>query len=168
MKRVSLVIMDVDGVLSDGKIILRDDAFENKHFNCKDGSGIYLGRKMGLTFAVISGRDTPSVRRRFSEQLKIDDVFLGKSDKSIVVDEILSRYSLTKNEYAFIGDDFIDAHAMRDAGVSFAPADACPEIRGLADYVTRAKGGEGVVREAVMLLLKAKGCYRDAIAAYGL
>lgn len=158
--------MDVDGVMSDGKIIVRDDGIENKHFNVKDGLAVKLGRDNGLHFGVISGRNTEAVRIR-CEKLGIDEVHLGKhGNKPQILEEIMKRNDLTRQQCCFIGDDLIDAGAMSVAGASFAPADASAEIRKIADIVTKKKGGEGVIREVVEIILKAGDKYAQALTAY--
>lgn len=167
LRAIEWLLLDIDGVLTDGRIIVRDDGIENKHFHSKDGFGIYIGKRAGLNIGVISGRDTPAVRKRLGEQLKIEELHLGKdTNKHIIVDDIAKRHNVPLEKIAFAGDELIDAKAMQMVGISFCPADAADEIKKIATIVTKTDGGKGAVREIVMLVLEAKGVYDEAVSHF--
>lgn len=154
--RVKAIFFDVDGVLTDGKIIYDDAGRELKQFNVKDGAIIKYLRKAGVVTGVISGRESAAVSKRISE-LKIDFCHQGILDKGDVCKKLAKHYNLKLKEVAFIGDDLPDVAAFEVVGLSVCPADAPYYIRAKADIVTRAKGGDGVLREFADLVLEAKG-----------
>lgn len=167
LSRISLIITDVDGVLTDGKIIVGDSGEEMKNFSAKDGFAVSIGRRLGLNFAVVTGRDTKAVITRLSSQLKIKEIKSGRSfDKEKAVEEISKSLNIGLDKAAFVGDELIDIKAMRLCSFSFAPSDASLEVKKTADIVTKSKGGEGVLREVVMLILKSQGRYDEAISLY--
>ncbi len=153
---VRLLIMDVDGVLTDGGIFYDHEGRIMKRFHVRDGLGIKMAQQVGLDLAVITGLDQPCVRARVTE-LGITEYFAGKKDKIPVFEELLARKGLTPDQAAFLGDDWLDAGIMSRAGLAMAVADAAPEVVGLAHWVSTLPGGCGAVRQAIDFILRAQG-----------
>lgn len=166
LSRIRLIVSDVDGVLTDGKIIVSDKGFEVKHYHSRDGFAMRIGREMGLTFAVLTARNTEAVRIRFKKQLALEHVITGAQHKGQAIASLAKACGISAEDTAYIGDEFIDLSAMAYAGVAIAPRDAADEVKRAADWVTRSNGGEGVLRESVMLILRAQGRYHDALRRY--
>lgn len=161
IKKASLVkaiFFDVDGVLTDGKIIYDDNGKEIKTFHVKDGLIISYLKKAGIITGAISGRESAAVTRRFAE-LKIDFCHQGIVDKAMVFDKLMAHYKLKPKEVAYIGDDLNDLPVFRLAGFAVCPSDTFDYIKARADFVTQAKGGEGVLREVADLVLHARGFF---------
>ncbi len=154
-KKIKMIIMDVDGVLTDGCIILGSKGEELKNFYVQDGVGIYLALQKGLVIALVSGRRSEVVKRR-AEELKISEIYQGVSLKIEIYHKLLKKYGLKDEEIAYIGDDLGDIPPLRKAGLALAPANGVEEIKDIVHYVTRAPGGGGAVREAIDIILKAK------------
>ena len=165
LKRVRLLAMDVDGVLTDGKIVLVGDDGESKAFHIQDGLGIQLAMHGGMVVAWISGRKSAIVERR-AKELGVTHLYQGAANKSAVIAELIAAYSVHQAQIAYIGDDLNDLPAFSLAGVKFAPANAVAEIKGLADFVTERRGGEGAVREVCDVILKAQERWNPAVTAY--
>jgi len=151
-ERVRLVLLDVDGVLTDGRIHVGADGADARAFFARDGLGVRLGQAGGLSFGIISGRRSEAVVLRASE-LEITEVHLGIRDKVACLDAILGRFGLAPSAVCYVGDDLVDLPVMRRVGLSAAPSDAAPEVLEAADFVASAAGGRGAVREVVDLLL---------------
>jgi 3-deoxy-D-manno-octulosonate 8-phosphate phosphatase (KDO 8-P phosphatase) len=165
IKKASLIkaiFFDVDGVLTDGKIIYDDHGKEIKSFDVKDGLIISYLKKAGILTGAISGRESAAVTRRFAE-LKIDFCHQGIVDKAMVFEKLMLHYKLKSKEVAFIGDDLNDLPVFRLAGFAVCPADSYDYIKEQADLVTHAKGGAGVLREVADLVLEAKGFFEKII-----
>src|SRR3990167_1498658 len=158
-KRIKLLIMDVDGVLTDGRIILDDRGRELKFFYIKDGHGIALAQRAGLPTAIISGRNSKVVNIR-AREFGIKIVYQNSLDKLKSYESILKKTGLKDAEVAFIGDDLIDIPLLKKVGFSIAVADALPYVKDAADMVTEKKGGRGAVREAIEFILDAKGLWK--------
>jgi 3-deoxy-D-manno-octulosonate 8-phosphate phosphatase (KDO 8-P phosphatase) len=154
--RVELLLLDVDGVLTDGSIVYADDGTELKRFHVRDGSGLKLWRAAGMRAAIVSGRKSAAVERRAAE-LGLAPVVQGRDDKPAAFAEVLAATGLRAEQVCAVGDDLPDLPVLRRAGVAVAVADACPEVRAAADYVTVVPGGRGAVRDAVEWLLKLRG-----------
>jgi 3-deoxy-D-manno-octulosonate 8-phosphate phosphatase (KDO 8-P phosphatase) len=153
---VRLVLMDVDGVMTDGSIFFLDARSEGRVFDAKDGVGIWLLRQAGLATGIISGRTSPAVKRR-ARELGMEEVHLRVRNKLEVYEEILLRRGLSDTSVCFIGDDVVDLGVLGRVGLSAAPSDAHPVVRRAVRYVTRAEGGRGAVREVADLILAAQG-----------
>ncbi|MBI4979283.1 MAG: HAD hydrolase family protein [Spirochaetes bacterium] len=166
LARISMIVCDVDGVLTDGRLIVTDRGYELKHFHSKDGFAVHFGKTIGLSFGIITARSTEAVQIRFKKQLKLDEVHDGVKDKGRAFQELCARRKLTPEQVAYAGDELIDLPAMHRAGVSFAPRDAAAEVRRAASWVTSVDGGRGVLREIVMLIARAQGRYHEAVQAY--
>ncbi len=162
--RIRLILMDCDGVLTDGRIwILEND--DQKAFHTRDGLGIALWHRAGGKSGVISGRASTALERR-ARSLGMTFILLGCENKRRAFDETLSESGLSKFEVAFIGDDLNDIPPMSGSGFGVAVADAAAETRAKADYVTKARGGHGAVREVIELILKAQGRWNELVKAY--
>ena len=151
-RRIRMVLLDVDGVLTDGGLYYTAEGHEFKRFHAHDGYGIVRGREAGLTFGIISGRTTPIVDAR-ARVLRIDEVIQGMEDKVTAMRQIQQRRGLADDEFAFIGDDLFDVPLLRTVGLSAAPRNALPAVKRAVHYVTKLGGGEGAVREFIDLIL---------------
>lgn len=169
--KIKVLLMDVDGVLTDGRLFYMVGAdgavFETKGFNSHDGLGIHLLNHFGLETGVISGRESPAVVER-ARILKMKYVYQGLLAKEGAYEEVLSQAAVSDEEVAFVGDDFTDAPLMIRSGLGIAVANARPEVAKAADYVTTARGGEGAIREVAEVLIKAQGRWTEALEIYRL
>ncbi len=157
--RIRLLLLDVDGVLTDGGLWYPPAGPPTVRFHVRDGYGLVLARRAGLLVGIVSGRDLPQVRRR-ADELGLDEIHLGIRDKGPVVEEILARRGLPPEEACFVGDDLLDLPALARVGLPVAVADAAPEVRSAAAWVTSLPGGHGAVREVVDRLLAARNGWR--------
>lgn len=168
--KVKLLLMYVDGVLTDSKILYITDnekPVEVKAFSSKDGLGLYLLNQYGISTGVISGRKSPSVEER-ARILKFKHVYQGHMDKEESFKKILDEEKLDPSEVCFIGDDFHDGPLVAQCGLGVAVGNAVEELKSIADYVTRANGGEGAVREVCDLILKTQGYWEEVLNKYKL
>jgi 3-deoxy-D-manno-octulosonate 8-phosphate phosphatase (KDO 8-P phosphatase) len=156
---ITLLIVDVDGVLTDGSIIYGGAEVEVKAFHVRDGSGLKIWQQEGKQAALISGRRSLSVERRAAE-LGIAPVLQGVTDKLAAFRQVLAATGRTTGEVCVMGDDLPDLSVLRQARLAIAVADACPEVRRVAHYVTQAPGGRGAVREAIELILRSLGAWQ--------
>ncbi|HID37928.1 MAG TPA: 3-deoxy-D-manno-octulosonate 8-phosphate phosphatase [Calditrichaeota bacterium] len=150
--KIKLILMDVDGVLTDGEIIYSSDGAEIKKFNVQDGMGITLARMAGLKTGIITGRISEMVKRR-AEELKFDIVSQGSFNKLPRYEQIKQQFNLTDEEIAYIGDDILDLSILKKVGFSAAVANARDEVKAICDYVTIHQGGQGAVREVIDKIL---------------
>jgi len=164
-KKIKLLIFDVDGVLTDGSIILDNNDNEYKIFHVRDGHGIKMLMKAGIQVALITGRHSIVVERR-ARELGIKDVFQKCHNKRIAYRELAEKYSLSENEIAYVGDDVVDIPVLTNCGLPVTVADAADEIKDCVKMVTKKSGGRGAGREVCDFLLKAKGLWQDIIDGY--
>ncbi|HUF47402.1 MAG TPA: HAD family hydrolase [Vicinamibacterales bacterium] len=164
--RVRLLLLDVDGVLTDGSIVLGTDGQELKAFFVRDGTAIVLARRAGIEVGLISGRSSDVTSRRAAE-LGISIVVQGEVDKGAAYDRIVEALDLTPEETAYMGDDVLDLPVLRRAGLAAAPSDAAAEVLTDVHWVSRSAGGRGAVRELVELLLDARGRWDEAAGTVG-
>lgn len=162
-KNVKLVILDIDGVMTDGRIIIDDNGVEQRNFNIKDGLGVVAMQMSGIEVAIITSKKSGSVRHR-AEELKIKRFHEGIKKKTEPYEVMLKEMNITDAQVAYVGDDLVDLSLMKRVGLPIAVADAVPEVRAAAAWVTPSKGGHGAVREASEMILKAQGKW-DAILA---
>ena len=162
---VRLLILDVDGVLTDGSLTYGADGEVTKTFNVLDGLGIELLQKTGVQVAIISARKSAVVVRRAAD-LKIAHVYQGTHDKRIAFAELLALTSLTAADCAYIGDDVIDLPLLRQVGLAVTVPTGHPEVRHRVHYVTSAPGGRGAVRELCDIIMRAQHTYQAALAPY--
>jgi 3-deoxy-D-manno-octulosonate 8-phosphate phosphatase (KDO 8-P phosphatase) len=160
--RVRLLLLDVDGVLTDGTITISADGGEAKRFDIKDGAAIVWAQRLGLKVALLSARPSPVTTRRAAE-LRIRIVIETSDPKITAYEQLLRRLKATDTDVAYMGDDLLDLPVLRRAGLALAPADAVAEVRRHAHHVTSAAGGRGAVREAVELILKAQGRWQPFV-----
>jgi len=158
-KKIKLLLLDVDGVLTDGRIILDNGGNEIKAFHVRDGHGIKLAQRAGIIVGIITGRSSEVVSVR-ARELGIEEVHQGALDKIIVYNDIIAKYGCTDEEVAFIGDDIVDVPIFKRVGLAVAVADADPEVKPYVDMTTKAEGGRGAVREVINMILGAQGALR--------
>ena len=151
-----MIIMDVDGVLTDGRIIYGSDGTEYKSFDAHDGFGITRALSLGLKFAVISGRTSPMTTLRMTK-LGIKDVYQNRMDKVNVYRKLKKKHKLKSDEVCFIGDDEFDLPLLNEVGFSASPKDAMDNVRRGVDYVAKHHGGRGAVREIIDMILHVQG-----------
>jgi 3-deoxy-D-manno-octulosonate 8-phosphate phosphatase (KDO 8-P phosphatase) len=162
---IRLLLLDVDGVLTDGSVLYADDGAELKRFHVRDGSGLKFWRDLGNRAAIVSGRVSVAVERR-AKELGIDPVLQGRSEKLPALFEVLATLNLQPNQVCAIGDDLPDLPVLNRVGLAVAVGDAGAEARAAAHYVTAAPGGRGAVREAIEWLLKLRGEWDAVVARY--
>lgn len=163
--RITLVLMDADGVLTDGRIITLADGGDARAYHARDGLAVRLGQSAGLTFGVVSGRRSPAVTLR-AQELDFAEIHQGVADKGACVEEIARRRGVAPSAICFIGDDIVDVPAFRLCGLAIAPVDADPDVLPRAHFVGACEGGRGIVREAVGIILRARGAWERATAQY--
>jgi 3-deoxy-D-manno-octulosonate 8-phosphate phosphatase (KDO 8-P phosphatase) len=163
LSAIELIVLDVDGVLTDGAIIVDDNGIESKHFHVRDGSGISLWRKSGKRIAILSGRKASCVEIR-GKELGISPIIQGEPRKLAPFLKLLDELKLQPQQVCFMGDDLPDVPVLRVAGLAACPADAVEEVRSVAHIVTKARGGQGAVRELIERLLKRQGLWDGALA----
>ena len=164
-RHVEMLLLDVDGVLTDGTLTYTHDGGENKRFHTQDGFGLRLMREAGLRIGLITARTSAAVSRRAAD-LGIEHVFQGSGQKLEIYQEILKTISLHPPQTAYMGDDWLDLPVLRRAGFSCAPANAVDEVRQRVDYVTLRPGGYGAVREICDLILEARGERKELLRRY--
>lgn len=153
---IKLVLLDVDGTLTDGGIYRGNNGEELKRFNVKDGYAIVNAQRLGIEFGIITGRKSELVEIR-SNELKIKYLYQGISEKTVILEEIMQKTGLKKEEIAYMGDDLNDILIMKQSGLTGAPKDAADEVIQIADFVSEKNGGSGAVREFVEYILKKDG-----------
>ena len=163
IKRIKVLLLDVDGVMTDGGVILGPGDLELKRFCAQDGVGIALAKVAGLRVGIITGRKTDAVKRR-ARELKMDVVQQGIFYKEEGYEKILEKYGLKDEEVAYMGDDLLDIPVLRRVGFAVAVANGVKEVKKVSHYITKRKGGEGAVREVVDLLLDGMG-KKEAVLA---
>jgi len=164
-KNIRLVIFDVDGVLTDGGLILGENGNEYKIFHVRDGQGLVMLRDSGCHVGVITARSSKIVSERM-KTLGIEYVYQDQNDKGKAVEELMEKLEVTSDQTAFVGDDFIDFPAMRCAGLSIAVADAHPLVIEHADWTTTAMGGRGAAREVCEFIMQAQGTFEDQLQQF--
>jgi len=155
LKKIKILITDVDGVLTDAGAYYSEDGIELKKFNIRDGMGMVLLRKAGYKLAIVTTENTKIVEKR-AERLQVDDLIQGSYNKLEALERILLKYSFKWEEVAFVGDDINDIPVLKKAGFSAAPANATKLNKKIVDFVTKSDGGHGAVREVCDLLLDLK------------
>jgi 3-deoxy-D-manno-octulosonate 8-phosphate phosphatase (KDO 8-P phosphatase) len=153
---VKMLLMDVDGVLTDGSIIWDDKGVQSMMFNVKDGFGVHWVRKLGIKSGIITGKTSNIVLHR-ARELQLEEVHQGAIQKLPVYEEIKAKYGFSDADMAFIGDDILDLPLLKRVGFSAAPADAHSEVTKMVDFVSKYPGGKGAVREIIDLIIKVHG-----------
>ncbi len=162
---ITVLALDVDGVLTDGTINIDAEGHEFKSYNVRDGFALRLWDKMGFTAAVITGRTSQSILHRMAD-LRVPHVIQGSRDKGASLEELCRVARVKPEQVAFLADDWPDLGVLRRVGYPMAVGDACEPVKALARYTTTAHGGRGAVREAVEHLLQAKGLLANALSLY--
>jgi len=165
IRAVRLLVLDVDGVLTDGRIIMNDQGTESKHFDVKDGHGLKVLMRYGIDIALITGRRSSVVEHR-ARDLGIQEVHQGVWNKVEVFENILHKRQLSSEQTAYVGDDIVDIPLLRRVGFSVAVRDAVEDTKRAAHYVTRKKGGRGAVREVCEIILKVQDHWLDIARKY--
>jgi 3-deoxy-D-manno-octulosonate 8-phosphate phosphatase (KDO 8-P phosphatase) len=165
LKHIKLLLLDVDGVLTDGRIIYDDRGAEIKEFHVKDGLGIRMLILAGIQVGIVTGRSSPALKHRCNN-LGIKILYDGIGKKAVVLDEIIRSQDVSPDQVAFVGDDLPDLPLMRRVGLSIAVADAHPSVVCEADMATAAKGGNGAIREVCDAILKARGLWEKALERF--
>ncbi len=165
LSQIAMIISDVDGVLTDGKINIDDNGIETKSYSVLDGMSIKIAQKAGLIFAIVSASDSSSIKHRFC-RLGVSEVIFNTDKKVDAIKSLMKKYSLDNNQLAYIGDDYIDIAPMKFCAVSFSPNNASKEAKKTSLIRLKGSGGSGAVREAINIILKSKGLYSEAIKYY--
>ncbi|CAG1066396.1 3-deoxy-D-manno-octulosonate 8-phosphate phosphatase (KDO 8-P phosphatase) [uncultured bacterium] len=165
IRSVRLVVFDVDGVLTDGRIIFSNSGEETKFFDVKDGHGMKILMRMGIDVAIITARQSEVVRRRAAD-LGITHVFQGMKDKRVALEALVQASGVSPGEMAYMGDDIIDLPVMKRVAFSAAVSDAVSEVIERADYVAKRPGGRGAARELAELILKVQGKWDEVMKLY--
>ena len=164
-KGVKLLLLDVDGVLTDGSITYTDEGSEIKTFSARDGFGMNLLRKAGVEIGIITARSSNALKRRVQD-LNLTHVYQGKRKKVEVYEQIVDELGLAADQVAYVGDDWLDLALLRRVGFSATVADGAAEVKEVVDYVAKRPGGKGAVREICELIIDAKGCSQDLLQQY--
>lgn len=165
LKRIRCLLMDVDGVLTDGKLHFTSDGAEFKTFDVQDGHGIAMAQRAGLAIGFISGRPSKATTQRAAD-LGVQIVLQKPINKMEMVEAVKRQHGFANEEIAFIGDELVDLPALRRVGLAVAVPNAVNEVRRVAHYITRHRGGDGAAREVIEMILKARGSWKKAIAKY--
>jgi 3-deoxy-D-manno-octulosonate 8-phosphate phosphatase (KDO 8-P phosphatase) len=163
--KIKLLLLDVDGVMTDGSIVMDGEGKETKTFNVKDGMGLRLLMAQGIEVAIISGRSSGAVGHR-AKDLGIETVYQGASDKKAICRKLMGEKGLGPEQVCAMGDDLADLPMLGEAGLGIAVADAAREVREAADFITKSRGGSGAVREACELLLRSQGKWEPALSRF--
>jgi 3-deoxy-D-manno-octulosonate 8-phosphate phosphatase (KDO 8-P phosphatase) len=164
-RKIRLLVMDVDGVLTDGRMVLSDGGEELKMFHTHDGIGLGLAHRAGLRTAMVTGETSPIAKAR-GAKLGVHHVVLGARRKAESLDALLAEYGGDASMLAYVGDDLLDIPALQRAGLAIAVADAAPEVKAVCHVVTTRPGGHGAVRECVELILRAQGVWDDIVQRF--
>lgn len=164
-KDIRVIVLDCDGVLTDGGLYYDAQGNVSKRFNVQDGLGIKVAQEAGIHVAVITGLESEAVKSRIMT-LGIDDYFAGFLDKMECLEKIRAKYGITLQNMAYVGDDWVDLGPMRAVGFPVAVANAQPETKDIAKLITQARGGDGAVREIIRFVLKAQGKLAEAMSRW--
>jgi len=162
---IRLILLDVDGVLTDGAVVMYGDGSESKRFHIRDGIALVWAQRVGLKVGILSARHSASTTQR-AAQLGISLVHQGVASKAATYDQILRDVSVTDAEVAYMGDDIVDLAVLRRVGLSAAPSDAVADVRACVDFVSSYRGGGGAVRELVEMILRAQDHWTAIVSGY--
>ncbi len=163
--KIKVLVLDVDGVMTDGRIVYGTFGEELKNFDVNDGLGIILAKRSGLRCAILTAKGSRVVFKR-ARELKIDKVYQNFHYKIRALEPICRRFGVSESEICFVGDDVIDAPLLKRVGLAVCPPNAMDEVRELAHFVTRKNGGRGAVREVCDLLIEARGKWEETVGRY--
>lgn len=162
-KKIRLLILDVDGVLTDGKIIYDSQGRDLKFFNVYDGLGVYLLKKARIPTIILTARSSKTIKLR-ARDMQVREIFEDVERKDKLLDRILRKYKVNPEEVCFVGDDLVDFSIMKKVGLPIAVKNACQEIKDISFYTTRREGGKGAVREVAEIILKAKRRWQELVS----
>lgn len=163
--KVKLLLLDVDGVLTDGRIIYDSCGRDMKFFDVHDGLGVYLLKKVGIPTILITAKGSRTIKPR-ARDMQVEEIFENISPKTAVLNKILNKYKVDVSQICFVGDDLVDLCLMKKVGFPVAVFNACREIKQSASYITLREGGRGAVREIAELILKSQGKWQEALRLY--
>lgn len=163
--KIKLLLLDVDGVLTDGRIVYDSKGRDSKFFDVHDGMGVYLLRRAGIPTVLVTAKSSKAILPR-ARDMRIAKVYAELPSKSKVLEKIKKKYNVNPEEICFVGDDLVDLCLMNKVGLAIAVFNACPEIKQAASYITIRHGGRGAVREVSELILKSKGRWKEMIRLY--
>lgn len=164
-RKIKLLLLDVDGVLTDGRIIYDSRGRDMKFFDVADGMGVHILKKMGISTILITAKGSKAIKPR-AKDMQVDTVFANISPKSKVLERISKKYRVSHDQICFVGDDLVDLCLMKRVGFPVAVSNACVEIKKAAAYITLKQGGRGAVREIAELILKSQGIWETAVRHY--
>lgn len=164
-RKVKLLLLDVDGVLTDGRIIYDSAGRDMRFFDVHDGMGVYLLKRASIPTILITAKGSKAIRPR-ARDMRVAEVFQDISPKSAVLDRILKKYKVSSEEVCFVGDDLVDLCLMKRVGFPIAVFNACVELKQAAAYITIREGGRGAVREVAELILKSRGQWQEIVGLY--
>lgn len=165
LRPIKLVLMDVDGTLSDGRLDYNAQWVESKSFDVRDGFGIYLAHTSGLKTGIVTGRNSPIVSQR-AKELSIEIVYQSRYEKAKVIDEVTALTGLTADQIAYVGDDLFDLPLLLRVGFAACPADAHEEVRRRVHFISQFGGGRGAVREIIETILKGQGLWEGIVQQF--
>jgi 3-deoxy-D-manno-octulosonate 8-phosphate phosphatase (KDO 8-P phosphatase) len=165
LKKIKFLLLDVDGVLTDGRIVYDSKGNDSKFFDVHDGLGVHLLGRMGIKTILITAKGSGSIKPR-AKDMRVEAVYENILPKTKVYDKVCKKYGLKDSEICFVGDDLVDLCVLKKAGVPVATHNAAREIKQAALYVTKRDGGRGAVREVAELILKSKGLWQKALEIY--
>lgn len=165
---LKLLVIDVDGTMTDGGIYYDEHGNELKRFCTKDAAGFFAAPKAGIKIMVLTGRECAATARRMGE-MKVEHIFQNIGSKEVFLQNFMKEHGLSRENIGYIGDDLNDLPAMKLAGYIGCPADACPEVKEMADYIAARKGGHGAVRDVIEHMLRERGEWEKAVSeVYGI
>ncbi|BDU49616.1 KdsC family phosphatase [Haliovirga abyssi] len=164
-ENIKLIVLDVDGTLTNGTIYIGNSGEELKGFNVKDGFAIVKAQKVGYKFAIITGRKSVIVEKR-AKELSINEIHQGIENKRDKLKEVLDKYNMNMKNVAYIGDDINDLPAMKDVGLVGVPYDGAQEVKKISDFISSKKGGQGAVREFIEYILRNNGDWEKILRDY--
>jgi len=167
VKKIKLLLLDVDGVLTDGRIVYDSRGHDMKFFDVHDGLGIYALRRVGIKTILITAKGSRAIKPR-ARDMQVEEVFENISPKTVVLNKILRKYKVKLDEVCFVGDDLVDLGLMKKVGFSVAVFNAVPEIKQAAHYISLKEGGRGAVREVAELILKSQDQWSKILRLYDL
>ncbi|HEX3702718.1 MAG TPA: HAD hydrolase family protein [Vicinamibacterales bacterium] len=163
--KIRVILLDVDGVLTDGKVLIHGDGTESKTFDIKDGIALVWAQRLGLTVGILSARASASTTQR-AAQLGITLVYQGVASKIDTYDQMVGDICMDDEQVCYMGDDVVDLAVLERVGLSTAPADAVDEVRSRVHWVSRRQGGDGAVRELIEMILRAQDRWDGVVASY--
>lgn len=167
LRKIKLLVLDVDGVMTDGRIIMDDEGRELKNFDVRDGHGIKLLQRHGIKVAILTGRKSKVVEHR-ARDLEIEEVYQGALNKKEIFEKILQKHNIRADNVAYVGDDIVDVPVLNEVGFSAAPRDALAIVKKRVDYIAVNRGGHGAVRELCDMILLAREKWPEIAAKYNI